>query len=75
QFGKTDGKWSISMDFIEGKTLDVLMHENPSKLDEYLVLFVDLQLEILSKQSPLLNNLTQKMHRKINETTLDATTR
>ena len=36
-----DGCWSISMDYIEGTTLEQLMAENPEKLDEYLNLFVD----------------------------------
>jgi len=72
---KIDGKWAIVSDYIEGKTLDRLMEENLDKLDEYLELFVDLQLDIHSKKSPLLNRLRDKMHRKIDETGLDATTR
>lgn len=72
---KIDGKWAIVTDFIEGKTLQTLMDENPDKLDEYLELFVDIQMEIHSKKAPLLNKLKDKMMRKISETTLDATTR
>ena len=41
---KIDGKWAISMDFIEGKTLEQLILENPNKVDEYLNLFVDTQI-------------------------------
>ena len=40
-----DGKWAIVSNFIEGKTLNVLMQENPDKFDEYLDLFVNLQIE------------------------------
>ncbi|MDF2684871.1 MAG: aminoglycoside phosphotransferase [Clostridia bacterium] len=72
---KIDGKWAIVSEYIEGKTLVKLTHENPDKIDEYLNLFVDLQMEIHSKRSPLLNKLKDKMNRKISETNLDATTR
>ncbi len=72
---KVDGKWAIISTFIEGKTLAQLMAENPEKIDEYLDLFVNIQIEILSKKAPLLNKLHDKMNRKISETDLDATTR
>jgi len=72
---KIDGKWAIVLDYIEGKTLSELMAENPEKIDEYLELLVDLQLEVQSHTCPLLNKLKDKMNRKISETTLDATTR
>ena len=70
-----NGRWAIVTDFVEGKTLEQLMRENPDKLDEYLDLFVDLQLTMHEKTCPLLNKLKDKMDRKINETDLDATTR
>lgn len=70
-----DGKWAIVSDYIEGKTLETLMAENPEKEDEYLELFVDLQIKVHSKQSLLLNKLKDKMQRKISESDLDATTR
>lgn len=70
-----DDKWAIIADFIEGKTLTQLMAENPDKEDEYLNLFVDLQLSVHEKRSPLLNKLKDKMNRKISEANLDATTR
>ena len=63
------------MDYIKGKTLAQLMAENPDKLDEYLNLFVDLQMEIHSKRAPLLNKLKDKMNRKISEADLSATIR
>ena len=70
-----DGKWAIVYDYIEGETLAELMEKNPEKLDEYIELLVNIQLEIHSKRSPLLNKLKDKMNRKISETTLDATTK
>ena len=70
-----EGKWAIIADFIDGKTLAQLMQENPDKKQEYLELFVDLQLSIHSKKAPMLNKLKDKMNRKISETDFDATTR
>lgn len=70
-----DGKWAIVTEFIEGKTLAQLMEQHPEKQDEYLELFVDLQMKVHAQKSPLLNKLKDKMRRKISETTLDATTR
>ena len=72
---KIDGKWAIISDYIEGKTLKELMDENPDKLDEYMNLFVDVQLKILSKKCPLLKRIKDKMQDKISQADLDATTR
>ncbi len=72
---KLDGKWAIVSEFIEGKSLEKLMKENPEKTDEYLSLLVDLQLSVHAKRAPLLTKLKDKMHRKISMSTLDATTR
>ena len=70
-----DGEWAIVLQYIEGKTLEQLMKANPEKKDEYLKLFVDLQMEVHSKKAPLLNKLKDKMNRKISAADLDATTR
>ncbi len=70
-----NGNWAIVSDFIEGKTLAQLMQENPEKQDEYLELFVDLQMSVHSQVCPLLNKLKDKMNSKISEADLDATTR
>ena len=70
-----EGKWAIVTEFIEGKTLSQLIKENPEKADEYIEKLVDIQLEIHSKKSPLLNKLKDKMNSKISATALDATTR
>ena len=70
-----DGKWAIVSEFIEGKTLAQLMQENPAKKDEYLEMFVDLQMQVHAAKCPMLNKLKDKMNRKISETNLDATTR
>ena len=70
-----DGKWTIVSEFIKGKTLSRLMEENPDKKDEYLSLFVDLQLQMHSKTCKGLTKLKDKMNRKISETDLSATVR
>ena len=62
-----DGCWSITRDYIEGKTLTELMKEKPDKRDEYLNQMVELQLMIHSKTCPLLNKLKDKMARQISE--------
>ncbi|MCR5222603.1 MAG: phosphotransferase [Lachnospiraceae bacterium] len=72
---KVDGKWAIVYDYIEGKTLQQLMEEHPEKKEEYLNLFVDLQMKVFEQTCPLLNKLQDKMNRKISQTGLDATTR
>lgn len=75
EVSKIEGKWAIINDFIEGKTLAELMDEYPQKEDEYLELFVDLQIEIQNKSCPGLTKIQDKMKRKISESNLDATTR
>ena len=72
---KIDGKWAIITKFIEGKTLEAIMDEEPEKHDRHLEFFVDLHLEVHRQQCPLLNKLKDKMHRQISMTDLDATTR
>ncbi len=70
-----DGNWAIVSEFIPGKTLQRLMEEEPEKRDQYLSLFVDIQLEVQSKECALLTKLKDKMNRKISMSELDATAR
>jgi len=72
---KIENRWAIVFEYIEGKTLEALMKENPKKQDDYLNLFVDLQLKVHAQTAPLLNKLKDKMNRKISEAALNATTR
>ena len=72
---KVDDQWAIVIDYIHGKTLAELMEENPERYDEYMELFVDLQLEIHRHTCPMLGKLKDKMNRKISQSALDATTR
>lgn len=75
EVAKINGQWAIVMDYIEGPTLAELMEAHPEKMDEYLDLFIELQLDIHDKRAPFLNKIKDKMHRKISQTDLDATTR
>ncbi len=60
-----DGKWAISMDWIEGKTLGQLIDENPDKADMYLDKMIDIQCEIHEQYMPLLSKLKDKLARQI----------
>lgn len=70
-----DGKWAIVSDYIKGKTLAQLMKDNPEKKEEYIELLVDLQMEVHSKRSPLLNKLRDKMNMKISMADLSNATK
>ncbi len=70
-----NGKWAIRTEFIEGVTLEKMMTDSPEKTDEYLAMFVDLQMNVHEKRVPLLGKLRDKLDRKICETDIDATTR
>ncbi len=70
-----EGKWAIITELVEGKTLAELFEEENADIDNLLSLFVDIQMEIHSKKSPLLTKLKDKMNRKISSTDIDATTR
>lgn len=70
-----DGKWAIVSEYIKGKTLAQLMAEDEDKKDEYLNLFVDIQLGMHNKVCPNLNKLKDKMNAKISKADINATTR
>ena len=74
-FEAEEGKWAIASDFIEGKTLEALMREIPEEKEKYLDKFIDIQLEIQSKRSPQLTKLKDKVHSKINDSSLDDDTK
>ncbi|WP_124068337.1 aminoglycoside phosphotransferase family protein [Clostridium sp. E02] len=67
EVGVFEGKWSITFEYIEGKTLKQLMEENPEKLPEYMDKMVDLHLSILTRQCPSLTKLKDKISIQIHE--------
>ena len=64
---KVENRWALVSEYIEGTPLDKLMEQNPDREDEYLNKFVDVQLEILSKNVALLNPIKDKYRRLINK--------
>lgn len=60
-----DGKWSIIKEYVEGKTLQQLMDENPDKVGEYMEQMVDLHLLVHAQVCPLLNKLKDKTIRSL----------
>ena len=67
EISKVDNRWALVTEYIEGTPLNVLMDENPDKIDEYLDIFVNLQLSVLSNKVPMLNRMKEKFNRKISE--------
>jgi RIO-like serine/threonine protein kinase len=72
---RIDDRWALVMEYIEGMTLAELMEKKTDRLREYLERFVDIQLEMHKFSAPRLPLHTEKMHRKILQSGLDATTR
>ena len=72
---KMDDKWAIRLDYVEGRTLQRLMEENPEKASDYLEQFVELQKEVNAKEARLLNRQKDKLDMRIEESDLDATMR
>lgn len=71
-----DGKWSLTVEFYEGKTMEQLMKEDPENLEKYMEQFVDLQIEMFTNKAPKLKKLKDKLARQINSLKeVDATTR
>ena len=60
------GKWALTIELKEGKTLEQLMQENPEKAEVYMEQFVELQLSMQSKKAPKLKKLKDKLNRQIN---------
>lgn len=61
-----DGRWAITMDLIEGKTLEEVMQADPANMEKYINDMVDLQLTVHSKVTPKLSKLKDKLARQIN---------
>jgi len=65
---KIENRWALISEYVEGTTLEDLMIKNPEKEEEYLLLFVDTQIKVLSERAPLLGRIKDKMKRKITST-------
>lgn len=62
-----DDKWAITREYIEGKTLDQLIKEEPDQAEAYIDRMVDLHIAINQQTCPLLNRMKEKMTRQIKE--------
>ena len=58
-------RWALVSEYIEGKTLEQLMNENPDRLDEYLNKFIDIQVSVLSNNVPMLSQNKEKCKERI----------
>ena len=67
---KYGSRWALTTEYVEGKTLTELMVEHPEKQDEYLEMFIKLQLEVFGNTVPLLNRIKDKFKRKLMATNL-----
>lgn len=73
---KYGDRWALVTEYIEGKTISELMQEDPDNFDEYLELFVKVQLTVLKNNVPLLNRIKEKFTRKLeNATNIDDNTK
>ncbi|ERJ00576.1 phosphotransferase [bacterium 210820-DFI.6.52] len=76
EVSQIDGKWALVLERKRGKTMEEVMDEDPANLEKYMDQFVSLQLEMHSKQAPMLNKLKDKLNRQISSlTAISATTR
>lgn len=77
EVSQIDGEWAIAIEFVEGRTLEDLMKENPADLAKYMEQFVDLQLSMHANKAPRLTLQKDKFARKISslKDVIDATTR
>ena len=67
---KINNRWALVSEHIDGTSLQELMDKNPEKMDEYMDMLVKIQLEVLSKQVPMLNPIKDKYKRKITKSEL-----
>lgn len=67
--------WIIELTYIKGKTIHRLMEENHDLFEDYLNLFVELQIEVHQTKAPLLNKMKDKLGYKIEQSDLPATQR
>ena len=53
EVSQIDGEWALAIKYVEGKTMEELMKEDPANLEKYMEQFVDLQLTMHSKKRPV----------------------
>ena len=74
--GPANGGWALTMEYVEGTTLEQLMQAEPEKTQEYIERLVDIQIEVCQHRVPKLRNTRYKLEEVINDMTeIDASTR
>ncbi len=63
----TDGKWSITSEYVEGPTLTQLIEKYPDKADDYIKKMVEYQISFQKKSNPLLLVLKDKISKEDRE--------
>ncbi len=58
--GQIDGKWAITLEYVEGRTIEELIAEEPEKADGYLKRFVEIQIEVTNHRAFGLRNTIDK---------------
>ena len=59
--------WCLIRDKVEGVTLAELMQQHPEKMEEYMELFVDLQLQVHKQRVPSIKTLRHKLMDQISK--------
>ena len=62
----TDGKWSITSEYVEGPTLTQLIEKYPDKADDYIKKMVEYQISFQKKSNPLLLVLKDELLTRLN---------
>ena len=60
-----NGKWSIVMEFIHGKTMEHYILENPQRMQQYLKQLVDLQTQLMVQNVSMLPSQKTRMMQNI----------
>ena len=61
EVSQVDGKWALVTEYVEGKTLERLIAEEPGRKEELLERMAELQVEMISKSCPLLSRLREEL--------------
>ncbi len=74
--GEWEGSWALALTYIPGRTLEQVIDDDEEHIDQYFEQFVELQLEVLSADAPLLNRQKDKLRRMIDRAkTIDPSVR
>jgi len=72
---KINDLWAVISEFIPGGTLQQHMEQQPERRQEYMELFVRLQMRVHAASAPRMQRKTDRLHRNISASGLSATTR